>query len=143
MQVTFRHQTPIQIRFKDIDRQGHVNNATYLSYFETARIAYFRDIIGGNPDWKSQGLILARIEVDYKVPVLLDDKVVVLSRVSRIGSKSFDINAKLLRSENGKEVNCCESRSVIVCFDYYKNCSIGIPEEWKQLILNFDGNYNS
>ena len=40
----FRHKIPIQIRFKDLDDMGHVNNANHLSYIELARVKYFQEV---------------------------------------------------------------------------------------------------
>ena len=76
----FKHKTPVQIRFKDIDKLGHVNNANHLTYFELARMKYFEDVIGDQIDWKKQGVILARIEINYKLPILLEDKISVFTK---------------------------------------------------------------
>ena len=59
----------IQIRFADIDVMGHVNNAVYLSYFEMARVHYFKQILGEEWDWNSDGILLARNEIDYLSPI--------------------------------------------------------------------------
>ena len=48
-------QSPIQIRFVDLDQFGHVNNAIYLSYLEVARLPYFERIIG-EIDWLNEEL---------------------------------------------------------------------------------------
>ena len=58
-----KHYTPIQIRFHDIDQLGHVNNANYLTYFEVARMAYFKTLVKKEIDWESTGLILANTSV--------------------------------------------------------------------------------
>ncbi len=39
-------RVPIQIRWRDLDALGHVNNAVFISYFEYARLAYIRDLLG-------------------------------------------------------------------------------------------------
>ena len=75
--------------FADCDMAGHVNNATILTYFETARIQFFQDVIGTDNDWQSTGLILAHSEIDYLEPVYLPEQVKAYSRVTKIGSKSF------------------------------------------------------
>ena len=41
-------QMPIQIRWRDLDALGHVNNAVYLTYFELARLAYIRAVLGAD-----------------------------------------------------------------------------------------------
>ncbi|MGZ4155828.1 MAG: acyl-CoA thioesterase, partial [Bacteroidia bacterium] len=88
-----KHKTPIQIRFKDIDKLGHVNNANHITYFELARVDYFDALASDNIkiDWVNEGVILAKIEMEYKQPILLEDKVFVYTWVSRMGSKSFDM----------------------------------------------------
>jgi acyl-CoA thioester hydrolase len=70
---------PIQVRFRDLDALGHVNNAVYLTYLEVARAAYFSRL---EPDWVGKGhFILARAEVDFLRPILLEDPVEVGVRV--------------------------------------------------------------
>ena len=59
---------PIQIRFADVDMAGHVHNAVHLHWFETARMALQERFIPAEHDWREQGLILARNEVDYRMP---------------------------------------------------------------------------
>jgi acyl-CoA thioester hydrolase len=64
MMNPFRHKTPIQIRFKDVDRLGHVNNANHVTYFELARVEYFNELMGDMKiDWENESLILAKIEM--------------------------------------------------------------------------------
>jgi acyl-CoA thioester hydrolase len=129
----FRQKTLIQIRFKDIDRLGHVNNANHITYFELARVDYFNKLMGDiKIDWDSESLILAKIEMEYKQPILLEDKVFVYTWVSRIGSKSFDISCSIVREINGVEVEAAKGLAIVVCFNYKTNQSIAIPEAWKK-----------
>ncbi|MDT7910436.1 MAG: acyl-CoA thioesterase [Thermus aquaticus] len=85
---------PIQVRFRDLDALGHVNNAVYLTYLEVARAAYFSRL---EPDWVGKGhFILARAEVDFLRPILLQDPVEVGVRVVRLGRSSFDMEYLVL-----------------------------------------------
>jgi acyl-CoA thioester hydrolase len=85
---------PIQVRFRDLDALGHVNNAVYLTYLEVARAAYFSRL---EPNWVGKGhFILARAEVDFLRPILLQDPVEVGVRVVRLGRSSFDMEYLLL-----------------------------------------------
>ncbi len=128
----FGHLLPIQVRFKDIDGVGHVNNACYLSYLELGRIAYFQEITGGKVDWSRKGIILARIVIDYKEPVLLNDEVYVGTCCSRIGGKSFDLSCAVIKKKNGKYFIAASALSVLVCYDYEKAASMKIPPAWKR-----------
>ena len=129
----FKQKTPIQIRFKDIDRLGHVNNANHVTYFELARVDYFNALAGDDIkiDWDNEGVILAKIEMEYKQPILLDDKVFVYTWVSRIGKSSFDMSCSIVRVVNGVEVEAAKGLAIIVCFNYRTNQSMLIPETWK------------
>ena len=134
---SYRHKTPIQIRFKDIDRLGHVNNANHITYFELARVEYFDALAEKKVkiDWDNEGVILAKIEMEYKQPILLHDKVFVYTWVSRMGSKSFDMACSIVREINGKEEELAKGLAIIVCFNYRTNETMLIPEAWKGLML--------
>ncbi|MEO6883279.1 MAG: acyl-CoA thioesterase [Bacteroidia bacterium] len=129
----FKQKTPIQIRFKDVDQMGHVNNANYITYFEYARMDYFRALMGNNQkiDWQNEGVIIAKVEMEYKHPIVLDDEIHCYTWVSKLGTKSFDMNCCIVKIENGKEIECASGMAILVCFNYTKQSSIPIPEKWK------------
>jgi acyl-CoA thioester hydrolase len=133
----YKHKTQIQIRFKDVDRLGHVNNANHITYFELARVEYFNALMGDDVkiDWESESLILAKMEMEYKQPILLEDKLFVYTWVSRIGTKSFDMSCTIARVINGVEVEAAKGLAVIVCFNYKTNQTILVPEEWKRKMM--------
>lgn len=133
----FKQKTQVQIRFKDIDMMGHVNNANYITYFELARLTYFEALKdeGVKIDWVNAGVILAKIEMEYKQPILLEDKAFVYTWVSRIGSKSFDMACSIVKIVNGVEVEAAKGLAVIVCFNYKTNETIAIPEIWKAKMI--------
>lgn len=127
-----KHKTPIQIRFKDVDRLGHVNNANHITYFELARVDYFNSLMGDlKIDWDRESLILAKIEMNYKMPILLEDKVFVYTWISKIGTKSFDMSCLLVKEVDGKEIELANGLAIIVCFNYKENRTIEIPTAWK------------
>ena len=95
--TNYKHKTPIQIRFKDIDALNHVNNANHITYFELARVKYFDDVVNEEVNWSEQGIILAKITVDYKAPVYFKDKLFVYTKCIRLGNKSFDLAYSLVR----------------------------------------------
>ena len=122
--------TPVQIRFADVDKLGHVNNAVYLSYIELARMDFFSKV-GGEIDWSKKGVIVGRIEINYKMPVLLDDNIIVKTWCSRIGNKSFDLSYSIIKINNGTETEVVNAISVLVCYNYVEKKSIEIPDQWK------------
>ena len=118
-----------EIRFSDIDAMGHVNNAVYFSYFEQARINYFRQLVGGQWNWKQFGVLVAHNEIDYKIPVLLNDSISIHVAIESMGMKSFTVFYRIVRQDG---VLCASGRSVMVCFDHAAGQSIAIPPVWRE-----------
>lgn len=134
----FKKKTQVQIRFKDVDMMGHVNNANFITYFELARMTYFDELLveGIKIDWVNEGVILAKIEMEYKQPILLEDKVFVYTWVSRMGSRSFDMSCSIVRMVDDIEVEAAKGLAVIVCFNYKTKETIAIPELWKAKMMS-------
>jgi acyl-CoA thioester hydrolase len=132
------HQTPIQIRFKDIDALGHVNNANHLTYFELARIRFFDDVIGTEINWEKEGMILARATVDYKAPIYQNDKIFVITRFVKAGTTSFELVYELMREEKNGDVSLLATgTSIIVCYSYEEKKSVKIPDLWLERMDSF------
>ncbi len=127
-------RVPIQIRFADVDMARHVHNAVYLHWFEAARMALLQQFIAPDHDWRTQGLILARNEMDYRMPVHLTDRIEAEAWCGTIGNKSFDLAYAIHRIGGDKPGICAEGRSVMVCFDYKENSSIPLPGPWRQAL---------
>jgi acyl-CoA thioester hydrolase len=137
----FKHKTPIQIRFKDIDKMGHVNNANHLTYVEYARIRYFEEVLRADGTWsKDIGVILARTEIDYKLPIFLHDAVFVYTRCSRVGGKSMTTEFAIVREKNEQEELLAQGIAVIVYFDYHHNKTIPLPEDHVRKLKEYEVN---
>lgn len=133
---SFLFKTTIETRFADFDMMGHVNNAVYFTYMEIARTKYWVNAIKW--DWKRTGVIIAKASLDYIKPILIDDKVHMYVRTSRIGKSSFDLEYLLVKIENGQEVVCSKGKTVCVAFDYQSKTSTAIPESEKNKMLIFE-----
>lgn len=114
----------IQIRFSDCDMLGHVNNAVYLNYFESARLHYLNSLLGETWDWYKKGIILLKNTIEYKLPVFLNDNVEIELKTKSIANKSFTLTYDLYANKKLKTIG----ESVMVCFDFEKNTTIEIPE---------------
>lgn len=132
------HTSYIQVRFADIDKLGHVNNATYLTYFEIARMQFFEDEFKNitDLDWKNKGLILAKTEVEFLVPVLLEDKVEIETYCTKIGNKSFELAYRVFKI-NGPRILAAKGSSVLVAFNYVDQKSIPVEDNWKKELSRF------
>ena len=129
------HRSPITIRFADIDVMGHVNNTVYLHYFEEARIAWFRELVGQEWDWHNAGVILARNEIDYVRPLLFNDQGEVEVTVREIGTKSLTLTYRVFRVVDGVDQLVATGGSVLVCFDHKTQKTVPVPELWRERLV--------
>ena len=135
----FRHSTDIQIRWGDMDALGHVNNAVYLTYLEQARVQYMADLRMWDARVSRMGLIMARVVLDYKLPLLATDRAAtVFSRVSRLGNKSFDMAQIITRQLNGEYEVAASGTITLVVFDYPANQTVLIPDEWRATFIAYE-----
>lgn len=137
MLAKFKYSRPIEVRWRDIDALRHVNNAVYLSYFETARSAYLNDLFQWN--WTNNGIILARVTVDYKIPVLLTDQPIVYVRCTAIGNKSLTLEYAITVRRNNIETIAVISDSVLVMYHYTTEKTFAVPDLIRQQISEFEG----
>ncbi|HSE82033.1 MAG TPA: thioesterase family protein [Gaiellaceae bacterium] len=123
----YRFVLPREVEFRDIDAAGHVNNAVYLTYLETARIRYLVEVLGAGFA-NEIALILARIAVDFRSPAQFPEALEVGARVTRLGTTSFDMEHEI-RGGDGRLV--LEATSVLVAYDYEANAPMPVPQRWR------------
>lgn len=116
-----------RVRFRDLDAMGHVNNAVFLTYIESARVAFLVDL-GAAATLEDISIIVARIEIDFRTPVAFGEEVEVGVRTSRFGDKSFDLDYEL---RVGDKV-VAQAKSVLVGYDYDKGETVTIPDDWRE-----------
>ena len=116
-----------RVRFRDLDALGHVNNAVFLTYIESARVAFLVGL-GAATTLEDMAIIVARIEIDFRAPVGFGEEVEIAVRASRFGDKSFDLDYEL--RVDGTIV--AEAKSVLVGYDYDKGETVTIPEDWRE-----------
>jgi len=134
----FRFFQPIVVRYGDLDPQGHVNNAGFITYLEHARVSYIRQLdLWDGKTFLEIGFILARLELDYKTPILMTDEVEVGVRVSRLGNKSLDMEYLIRESVTG--IVFADGKTVQVAYDYHDKKTIPLLESWREVILEFEG----
>lgn len=108
-QVEWLIRVPVQVRFRDCDPYGHVNNAVYLTYLENARFALWRG-------QEVRGVILARAEVDFRSQATYGDQLEVRLRLEGLGRSSFRYAYEIVDVPTGRVV--LTARTVQVHFDY-------------------------
>lgn len=132
----FTHTVSIQVRWGDLDAMGHVNNAAYLTYLEQARVTYFSELGLWDGSGGGLGLIMARAEIDYKLPIRGRDAIAVFTRCTRLGTRSFDTAQLIVRVHSDQSlVTVAEARIVIVVYDYSAGQSAPIPDAWRAKLI--------
>lgn len=138
MNNAFRHITPIEVRFADLDAMGHVNNSVYLTYIEIARVKYADTVLGTTMDFSREGFILAKATVDFILPIEMHDTIQVATRCSRMGNKSFDLEYEIIKTNEAQPVVVAKATTVLVGYNYIEKRSIAIPDDWKKKIEAYE-----
>lgn len=132
----------VEVRFADCDPLGHVNNAVYLSYLEQARFGLWRKLWGFNGETaltaaRGAGLILARVECDYRRPSTYGDLLDVRLGLASIGRTSFTYDYAIAGAGGGPLV--AEARTVVVVYDYREGTPVPIDAALRaDLARSFD-----
>jgi len=109
-----RHVYSCRVRWSDVDSYGHVNNVKYFEYFQEARIAFLSGLADGQPGAAGRGVVVARIDVDYRRPILFrTEPFRIETWVSRVGTSSYDLEAEI---KDGEQV-LSRAHAVVVAFD--------------------------
>jgi acyl-CoA thioester hydrolase len=132
----YRHVVPITVRFRDIDAMGHVNNAVFFTYMETARVEYMRNVVFAitGRNLTEVGLILAQISCQFKAPILYGQLVQVGTRVVEMRNSSFVIEHRI--EADGQLAALAEG--VVVHYDYQASESVRIPDEIRARVEAFE-----
>jgi acyl-CoA thioester hydrolase len=134
----FRFYHPIEVRYGDLDPQGHVNNAKHLTYFEQARIAYLVELglFTKDQSFMEIGVILADVHITYLAPIYFGEQIKVGVHISKLGNKSMKWEQKIVDVESDKEI--AKGEVIMVTYDYRAEKTILIPQEWREKISTFE-----
>ena len=114
----------IETRWRDLDAFGHVNNAVFATYIETARGTLFKK--WNLPfDGKGKSLIVASITINYHQQLKHPTNIIIGQKITRIGNTSFDVESALFNKNNTEEP-IATSKVIVVCFDFEKQKSIPV-----------------
>ena len=130
MTPLFSHR--LEVRFRDCDALGHVNNAVYLTYLEQARFNHWRAVgIAGTDGERVPGVILARVEIDYRRPATYGETLEIQLGIAAIGRTSFTYEYEILDEQRQLVAS---ARTVLVRYDYAASKPIPISDELKQIL---------
>lgn len=135
----FKFKTPIRVRFCETDAFGHVNNVSFLIYFEQARVDYIKalnleeEFLSG----KESYIVAADIYCQYLQEVGNGEELESMARTSKIGNSSFDLEYAIVRA--GTQNIVAAGRGALVFLNRNTQKSIRIPENIREKITHYEG----
>ncbi|HEU0007058.1 MAG TPA: thioesterase family protein [Terriglobia bacterium] len=131
----FKFSTHIEVRFRDLDALGHVNNAVYLTYFEIARLHYWKKLFGSEA-FTRHSFVVVRAECNYRSPAHAGEVLQVFARVSELKRSSFIFEYEIVEAHTGRIV--ADGSTVQACFDPEVKRAKPIPHDLRDPILEFE-----
>lgn len=131
----FRYEHPIEVRFVDTDAFGHVNNATFLSYFEAARAGYYARVTGSPFMTGAHGakhtFVIAEARIAYRSPVLFGEPLLAGVRFAWVGGSSFAFEYRIRaeKSAVGDARVVADGETLQVMFDLARNRVMRVPAD--------------
>ena len=124
----------IDVRFRDIDALGHVNNAVYATYIEQARTRYFRDVL--DMDISKSSSVLASLSIDFRRPIeLTDDDVTVTVELAELGRSS----ATMTHEVRVGDAVAAEAEATLVSLDPETGEPAPMPDEHRAEMESYHG----
>jgi acyl-CoA thioester hydrolase len=122
----YPHRITEIIRYGDLDPQGHVNNAVFATYFESGRVAVFRqpDLGIGVPGGT---FVLVRAEIDFRKELRWPGNVEVGTAVAEFGRSSFVMRQAVFRDD----ICAATGRATLVLLDTATRRSRPLPDDVK------------
>ncbi|WP_273265998.1 acyl-CoA thioesterase [Flexistipes sinusarabici] len=130
--MKYRFKEEIKVRFADLDAYGHVNNATFFTYLETARTNTFLSTFNNLME-KGILLIVVKAECSYLKPITLIDRVFVEFGITSKGKTSFVIDYEI---NNGKSVTFATASTTMVCLDKNSGKPVKVPGELEEYLFD-------
>jgi acyl-CoA thioester hydrolase len=125
-----------RVRFGDLDAMRHLNNVVFLRYFETARIAFIRELLPSHdpsdPEGDTFGLIFAECQINYRSPVHFDEELAVRCTVGEVRRSAFQV---LFDMKVGDRL-AAEGYGWLVGFDYTTQRAGALPDAFRATLAD-------
>ena len=125
---------PQEVIWQDVDAMGHVNNAVYFQYFETARTKYWF-VLNRTHEILDLDFIVARAECDFRSELKLLDPIEICVRISEMRNSSLDFVYEVRHATTGTVA--ATGKVVVVLFSWRERCKITIDDELRRRISDF------
>lgn len=133
----FNHRMSMQVRFNDIDILGHINNSTYLAFFDLAKADYFTKSTSARVEIGGVSLAIVNINCSFYSPGYFNEPLEAVTAVTRISRRSVTMEQRLFNPESG-DVKCTAT-TILVGFDPSSATGIEIPQDYVECLEAFEG----
>lgn len=127
---------PLQIRFTDIDRLGHLNNAIYTQFMDMGKVDYFEKVNGKPIEWGKEVLVVANVNIDFLQQTLYGETLEVLTRCEHIGNKSLTLHQQIVNPATGAVK--ADARTVMVAVSLHEGRTVEVPGQWRDRIGRYE-----
>ncbi len=127
----------IPVQWGEMDAYGHVNNAVFFRYFESARVAYL-DRCGFLEAYECDriGAILHSTDCRFRLPLLHPDTIQVGCKATAVADDRFTSTYRIVSLTAGEIA--AEGRAIVVAYDYRTNAKTTLPERVRRLIAQIE-----
>jgi acyl-CoA thioester hydrolase len=121
------HETKLRVRYAEIDAQGHVNNAVYLSYFEVGRVEWLRTagLSYRELEERGYGIVVVEVLAHYRRAAFFDDELTLRTELADLSRASMRF--EYVVSRDGELLVTGHTRHA--CVDLATGKPIRVPEE--------------
>lgn len=117
---------PVQLRFRDIDMFGHVNNNAYFELMDVAKADFYAMIHGGHLTPQNIGLLVVNVNCDFFAPTVLEEPLEILTGILKVSERSVKLEQRVVNSATGAVKVIC--RTVLAGFDPTTNSGAPVPQ---------------
>ena len=121
------HETKLRVRYAEIDAQGHVNNAVYLSYFEVGRVEWLRaaGLSYRELEERGYGIVVVEVLAHYRRAAFFDDELTLRTELADLSRASMRF--EYVVSRDGELLVTGYTRHA--CVDLATGKPVRVPEE--------------
>lgn len=135
-EIIYRHKIPVQLRFSDVDRFGHVNNSIYFSLYDLGKTDYLHSVLPHDFEKQVVVPVIANINADFIKPIFFGDPIEIETATIHLGNKSFTLSQRAINTKTGEIM--CQCQTIMVCFSLKEKSAVEIPKEVKEAIMAYD-----
>ena len=139
----FRFSHGHRVRYDEVDAQGVVGNATWLTLLQLGRIEYLRYLgilLEGGTRMPVQAVV-RQAAIEYLAPARFDDPLSIMVRTAQIGNRSCRLEYLVDNVET--RLRCVVGQTVLVCLEMATFRSMPWPQIWRDRIGEFEGEHLS